>query len=75
MASSAALLAALGHTPGVIRRHIVDVGQAIRYVAFNAFPTSRVGWGAVLSVLAFVLLGLGGWISWHNTRDEQPDDL
>ena len=66
LASSASLIAIAGHTPEAMRRLAHVAWGATRYVAYAAVPSSRAGWGTMLFALAFLLLGVGAWITWRH---------
>jgi hypothetical protein len=59
------LLAILGHTPAAMQRNADFTWRSLRDVVNAAVPNSRSGWGALLFAAAFLLLGLGAWITWH----------
>jgi uncharacterized membrane protein YqgA involved in biofilm formation len=73
MASGALLLAILGHTPEAMRRNAGIAWRSVRDVVSAAVPASRYGWGALLFTLAFLLLGLGAWITWQRRNPEAPE--
>jgi len=66
-ALTTALVALLGHTTGAILRHLSDIGRAVLRL-LSLVPESRQEWGVLLSVLAFVLIGAGAWISWRRVQ-------
>src|SRR5688572_6722224 len=73
MALSASLLAIFGHTPDAMQRNALVTWRSIRHVVNAAVPNSRYGWGALLFVSAFLLLGLGAWATWHRRDGELPE--
>lgn len=73
MALSASLLAVFGHTPDAMQRNADVTWRSIRNVVNAAFPNSRYGWGALLFVAAFLLLGLGAWATWHRRDRDVPE--
>ena len=66
-ALATAILALLGHTTATMLRHLADIGRAVRWL-ISLTPESRQEWGVLLSVLAFVLIGAGAWISWRKVQ-------
>jgi hypothetical protein len=73
LACGGAALAALGHTPESIHRHAGDLYGRVTRLLSHSLPMSRTGWGALLFVLAFLLLGAGAWMSWRKTRALDSD--
>ncbi len=75
LACGGAALAALGHTLETIHRHAGDLYWGAIKLLSHSLPMSRTGWGALLFVLAFLLLGAGGWVSWRTTRSLHSDRM